>query len=497
MMESAKNILSIWIAKRHSAIFVGLWGFVLGILISSFVRVSTFVAVLIIVIALGIWLSDRIYSGKVSKELFLIIILLTSLSFGSLRYALKDFHKLQTPTNVGVVVSEPERRDSDTRFVFQAENGEKVLVSTQRLRSVQYGDKIEVKGKLQKPGVIEGFDYGAYLAKDDIYWTESYAKITLLAEGQESNWHSILFWLTGKLIKIKEALVYKMKIILPEPEASLLSGLIASGKEALPKNVLDDFQHAGVIHIVVLSGYNVTIIAEFFLFLLGFLGKRRAAIFSAIGIILFTLMTGATATVVRAAIMVLLLLLGKILNRTSDSGRILLFTAWLMLLWNPKDLVFDPSFQLTFLAMIALIWVVPLIKTYVKYEIAAVTIATQITVLPYLLHSVGNFSLVALFSNLLILLFVPATMLVGFLATLLAFISTYIAWPLAFVSHILLWWILTVAHTLGNLSWASVAVSNFPVWATFLLYFVYLALFIYTKQRTRTEESDPLAVTLF
>ncbi len=480
-MESARNIISIWIAKRHSAVFVGLWGFIFGILVSSFIKISLFISVLILVIAIGIWVSEKIYFGEVSREIFLIAILLTSLALGSLRYSVKDFHVVKQPDTTGVVVSEPEHRDSDTRFIFEADNGEKVLVSTERLSNVQYGDRIEVQGKLKEPGVIDGFDYGAYLAKDDVYYTESYAKVTEIG----NNSRSILFW----LIKTKEALVSKMKKILPEPEASLLAGLVVSGKEALPKNVLDDFQHAGVIHIVVLSGYNVTIIAEFFLFILGFLGKRRAAIGSALGIILFTLMTGATATVVRAAIMVLLLLLGKIMNRTSHSGRILLFTAVLMLIWNPKYLVSDPSFQLTFLAMIALVFVVPLVQKYIRYEIIAVTIATQITVLPFLMYSVGNFSVVGLVSNLLILFFVPLTMLIGFVATFLAFVSVYLAWPLAFVSHILLWWILFVAHSLGTLSWASIAVSNFPLWVTVLMYIGYfwLVIFLNKKSRTRTK----------
>jgi competence protein ComEC len=229
---------------------------------------------------------------------------------------------------------------------------------------------------------------------------------------------------------------------------------------------------------VVLSGFNITIISEFFLVLFGFLGKRRAAIASAIGIILFVLMSGASATVVRAGIMVLLLLLGKILNRPASAPRILLFTAVLMLIHNPKILLYDPSFHLSFLAVLGLIYGVPVLDKYLTKipekwgfrTLVSATLATQTLVLPYLLYNMGNFSSVFLISNILILSIIPFTMLTGFIATALAFVSTILAWPLAFISHISLAWILLVANFFGNLSFASVEIESFPLWGSLLLY---------------------------
>ncbi|MBX4195827.1 ComEC family competence protein [Candidatus Parcubacteria bacterium] len=444
--------------KRDKLILSALWSFICGVLLASLVNIPPLVCVLGVVVALAIYYADK---------QIIIPLILCGLALGAFRYDIKDFHELMPAGSRGIIVSEPEHRDADTRFVVKTDTGEKVLVSADLLSEVEYGDEVSLIGKAQ---IVKG-DYGWYLSKDDIFYTMSFAKVSVISRDHGNP-------VRRTLLNIKSAFVEKMRHILPEPESSLLAGLVVSGKQALSSSILSDFRRAGVVHIVVLSGYNITIIAEFFLLIFGFLGQRKAAGISALGIVLFTLMSGATATVVRAAIMVLLLLLGKVLGRSGSAPRILLFTAVLMLLENPKILVFDPSFELSFLAMLALIYGVPIVEKYLskipeKFGIRtllATTLATQIVVLPFLLYNMGNFSTVFLLSNLLILLVIPFTMLIGFVATLLASISSVLAWPLAFLSHILLGWILFVANFLGNLPFAMIQIENFPLWGTLVLY---------------------------
>lgn len=445
---NVRSIESIY--RKNLYILISLWSFVFGVLIASFIYIHPLVCILILLTAVVLYYAD--------KNIFILLALI-AFALGAFRYDIKDFHELMPPGDHGIVVSEPEERENDTRFVVKTDTGEKILVSTNLLSPIQYGDEVSLIGKAEVP---KG-DYANYLSKDDIYYTMSYAKVTEISSGHGNP-------IIRMLLYVKNSFVNKMKQILAEPESSLLAGLVVSGKQALPESVLSDFRKAGVVHIVVLSGYNVTIISEFLLFIFGFLGTRRAALASAIGIVFFTLMAGATATVVRAAIMVLVLLLGKILGRRGSSSRILLFTAVLMLLENPKVLVFDPSFQLSFLAMLALIYVVPIFEKSIPNKTISTTVGVQIVVLPYLIYNMGSFSTVFLISNLLILPLVPITMLVGFLATLFAFISSVLAWPLAFLSHLLLAWIMFVANFLGNLSFSLIQIDNFPLWGALICY---------------------------
>ena len=188
--------------------------------------------------------------------------------------------------------------------------------------------------------------------------------------------------------------------------------------------------------------------------------NRYAAI---IGVILFVVMTGAGASIVRAGIMALTVIGAKLIGRNYSAPRALLAAGFLMLFQNPKILVFDLSFQLSFLATLGLIYFMPVIERKLYWittrfkirETLSQTLSTQITVLPLLIYMSGDVSIVSIPANLLILLFVPVTMLVGFLAVLLSFLTTLLAWPLAYLSYLLLSWILFVSHLFGSLPFAT------------------------------------------
>ncbi|MEK7135088.1 MAG: ComEC/Rec2 family competence protein [Patescibacteria group bacterium] len=451
------------VTKYPNLVLVFILGFAGSVFFSSFVFVSPFVALLVFVVGIGILLAEKIQNKVVAREVFLLALLLIALSLGSLRYAVKDFHEVLIPTETGVAVSEPEDKDNVRRFVFRSDNDEKVLVSAPLYHPVQYGDVVKVTGKLERPGIIESedggrdFDYGKYLAKDDIYYTLGFAEVEIISSGHGNPVKEALF-------KIKRNFVEQAKSILAEPYASLLMGLIVAGRDALPKDILEEFRRAGMIHIVVLSGFNITLIAEFLrrVFQASFLKlgwvryPHAPAMASIIGVSLFVVMTGGEATVVRAALMAMTVIAAGLFGRNYSASRALLFAGFLMLLHNPKILVFDPSFQLSFLATLGLIYIMPIVKQYLPYETLAQTISTQLAVLPLLVYSMGDVSLVSLPANMLILLTVPWTMFLGFIAVLLSYISVVLAWPLTFVTHLLLSWILVVSHFFSSLPFATV-----------------------------------------
>ncbi|MDP3763963.1 MAG: ComEC/Rec2 family competence protein [bacterium] len=453
-----------------NSIFVFIFSFVFGVLISSFIFVPPLRGLLVVFLGVAILVADRISKEKFEKAVLFLSIALLAFGLGLLRYSIKDFHEPLVPASQGVVVSEPEQKENTTRFILRSDNGEKVLVNTDLYSPVQYGDRVEVSGKLQEPGIIvgddgRGFDYAKYLSKDEIYHTISFAKVSIIS-------HSNGNLIKQTLLKIKTSFVSKTKEILAEPESSLLAGLIVSGKEAMPKDILEEFRRAGVIHIVVLSGYNITIIAEFMRVIF------RSATFSIIGILFFVIMTGAQATVVRAALMVLAVILAKMFRRKFSAPRALLVAAFLMLVQNPKILVFDPSFQLSFLATSALIFVSPLFERHLKWvsekwglrTTLAATLATQIVVLPYLIYSMGNLSLVSIPANLLILLIIPYTMFAGFVAAFIAYTSSILALPFTYITHLLLAYILGVSHFLGTLSFASIQTPPVSLWIVVIIY---------------------------
>src|SRR6185369_1935498 len=121
------------------------------------------------------------------------------------------------------------------------------------------------------------------------------------------------------------------------------------GKSGLGNDLQQSFIRSGLIQIIVLSGYNVMVIAEWIMAMLRAtkLSRRWSAAAGAFAILIFVGIAGFTATAIRAAIMALIALYARATGRTYAAGRALLFAVLLMLLWNPLYLVFDPGFGLS------------------------------------------------------------------------------------------------------------------------------------------------------
>ncbi len=393
----------------------------------------------------------------------------------------------------GIIVGEPDVRETNTKLTVGVRSvlsgtttipiKEKILVTVPIYPEFSYGDKVRAKVVLEEPGEFETngriFDYKGYLRVRGVWYTSRFTNVEFVSSGHGSLVKTLLF-------KTKRKFTDSIRDALPEPESSLLAGLLLGTKQSLGKELLTEFQKTGVSHIVVLSGYNIAIVASSIMAVFKFLPKNMSFGFGAVSIILFTILSGGGASAWRAAIMVLVALFAKKFNRDYKASRVFGFTIVLMLAPNPLLLAFDPSFQLSVLATIGLIFVTPHVTPYLSWiterfglqEIVSSTIATQITVLPYLIYNMGILSLVSLPVNVLILGTIPLTMFLGFITGVLGLFSLYLSFIPAFFTYILLWYQLTVVHIGASIPFGAL---NLPAFSFGVLIMVYLALIFMLK----------------
>lgn len=164
----------------------------------------------------------------------------------------------------------------------------KIKVTTSRYPSFNYGDVIKFEGIVKKP-----FEKSVdYLAKDGIFGTSGFPKIDLIAQNQGS-------FIKSKLFEIKSFAENSFKKVLPPDKASFLAGLTLGETAEFSKEFKEKMKTTGTTHLVALSGYNVTIIAEaitvLFAFLIGRFFRSRVISFilSLVAIFGFVVMTGA------------------------------------------------------------------------------------------------------------------------------------------------------------------------------------------------------------
>lgn len=470
-------------------------GFIAGVLFSSFVSFGWVFAGFFVFAGFVVFLISFISENR--KFVVLVAIFLTMVGLGIARYEMKNARDFSLDENIGrrvvlqgIITDEPDERENYTRLVMKAD-GAKILLTANRYPEFKYGDEIKANGILKKPqNLNEDFNWQDYLTKDDIYYEMFYPQIELIASGKG-------IFLKSWLFSVKEKFIGVLNNIMPEPNASYMAGVTIGARKSMPKNLLDDFKKTGIIHVVVLSGYNITLVADFIMRLFSFLPQALGISLGAIGIILFTTMAGASAATVRAAIMALLVILARATGRIYAITWALFLTGFFMVLHNPKVFRFDAGFQLSFLATLALIYLSPYFEKKFYFltnkwkirEIVSATVSTQIFVLPLLLYKTGIFSAVALPVNFLILIFMPVTMFFGFATAGAGMFWNVLAIPFGWASYALTQYELLVVKLFANLPFASFAIKNFPLILTFAIYAIY-AIFIYRLRNFKKEVSN-------
>ena len=469
-------------------IFYGIgFGFLLGVLWRSFLLVDFYFALVVGLIALAIILFFILTKSKSWGVIISIFVL--AFALGVLR-----FHSADVPapesfetrvgekiTLTGIIADEPNVRENNQHLTIKLPET-KILVITGLEENYKYGDEIKMAGKLQKPENFETdqgklFDYINYLRKDGIFYTIIYPDTEIISHGHGNPIKRGLFFIKNKFLE-------KINFAIASPENLLMGGLILGERAAFSDELRQDFVDTGTIHIVALSGYNITIVADWFMKIFAFLPRNFAFGAGIFSIFLFVLMTGANSTAVRAGIMATLALIARATGRNYDVARGLILAAVLMVLINPFVLAYDVSFELSFLATVAVIFFTPRVEKYFQWvtkrfglrEILSMTTAAYIFVFPFILYKMGNFSLVALPANVLVLPFIPMTMAVGFITGLAGMVWYGFAVPFGFISYLLLHYELKVINFLASFPLAAFSIPYFPLILTILIYagFVYM-----------------------
>lgn len=308
---------------------------------------------------------------------------------------------------VGIVTNPPDIRADREYLIVQTEyltnQGEKkdvlgnIRITVPLYSNLEFGDEIMLHGRLLFPTDLSDFSYTNYLAKDDIFTLMFYPTITVIQKNRGNFLYQILY-------QIRVACEKQIGILFPEPNGSLLAGLLLGIRKSIPSELADALQRTGLTHLIALSGFNITIIITFVAGML-FSRFRRSIrfILSLVFVVLFVILVGASPSVVRAAIMGTMGLFALMIGRKSDALIMLLFTLCVMTIIHPTSLVLDLGLQLSFLATLGLVTVVPILSHLLRRmpsclwvkEVLITTLSAQIMVIPLLMHYFGTLSLLS------------------------------------------------------------------------------------------------------
>lgn len=288
-----------------------------------------------------------------------------------------------------------------------------------------------------------------------------------------------------------------VRLAIPNPESSLGIGYLVGQRRSLPPDLLAALQLAGLTHIIVASGYNLTILVRLTRRLFVKVSKYLAALSASIMIVTFIAITGMSPSMSRAGLVAGLSLAAWYYGRKFHPIVLLSVAVAVTVLINPSYAWGDLGWQLSFAAFAGVMILAPLAQRYLFGDkkpgtigqILGETVSAQVVTAPIIIASFGQLSNVAIVSNLLILPLVPLAMLLTFIAGLGGLIFPAIAGIIGLPATWLLHYMVSVTEYLASLPWVTSTV-NLAWWGVIICYVIIIGACLYMWRVTKYNLRD-------
>jgi competence protein ComEC len=431
--------------------------FVLGILAANYVNLNPKTVWILLSISITAFLSFYSLSKKdfLQKVYFGIITMFFSFSIGvttqvvHLDYFQKNhyIHKCNAENEIHVIeVSLKEKLKNSfysQRFIasiYKIDNNKssgKILLNIENdsLNQIfQIGSRLKISGKIVKhklPKNPSQFDYGNYLTKKSIL-AQLYCSVSDIQISTETDKNIYYFAakLRNRIINNLQQSGFNTK------ELNVAIALILGQQQDISPEILRDYQFAGAVHILSVSGLHVGYLLVFINFMLFKLPRNRKGNLVRFGIIFislwsFAILAGLSPSVIRSVTMFTFVAAGMCLNRENNIFHTLLVSLLLILIVSPSFL-FDIGFQLSYVSLFFIVWVQPMLSKLwmpknkiVQYfwNIITVSVAAQIGAFPLSIYYFHQFPGLFFITNLVILPAIGFIMALGILVMIIAFFS--------------------------------------------------------------------------
>jgi competence protein ComEC len=395
----------------------------------------------------------------------------------------------------GMVCIEPESGSTTSILQLSAseiqiddtkrEISEKALIHVPRYQEYHYGDILKVTGKLETPPQFDDFDYKGYLARQNIYSVINYPKIEILDTGKG---FKPLAW----IYSLRNRLSQSLSLALPEPQASLAQGILLGLRGNIPYSLNQALSRTGTAHLLAISGLNISIVIGILVAAGIWLFGRRYHIYiwlALLAIWLYALVTGMHPPVVRGAVMGSMFLIAEYLGRQRSALTALAFAAAVMIGIEPQVL-WDASFQLSFLAMAGLIFISPYLQAWGRKGVTAavgkevtvasscnfvadsfaVTLAAILATWPVIAYYFDVVSFVGLPATFFALLALPGIIITSALVAGAGLLAPFLAQALGWIAWLFLSYFILVIQAFDALPFSSAKLEGVHIWQIWIYY---------------------------
>lgn len=378
---------------------------------------------------------------------------------------------------IGIVKYKKEKERYNEYIV-----GKFVVRDYTKYKKIKVGSEIKLTGKFKDLNKMsyESFDYGRYLR------SMGYKGLIYLKDYSIVGNNLMYEYIYKAKSYISNTIRYLYKT-----NSDFINSMILGQKDDLSQNEKLMFTRTGTSHIIAISGLHTGILSGLIIFMMGKINKIYKLIVLSTMMFIYSAMVGNSPSIIRAIMFMISLYLSFFLDRKMDKISTLSFIGILFVINNPY-IIYNISFQLSFLATLSIIYFYGYINNKLNIKIISLTLSANILTIPIIYYNFEGIPLVSILGNIIIVPFIGIIIYLAILSLILFNINIYISSIVVYINRFILETIYVLLEKISNLDFAYIAIEEPKLYYVIIYYIVVFLYMIYKEAKTIKEQSHEL-----
>lgn len=378
---------------------------------------------------------------------------------------------------IGIVKYKKEKERYNEYIV-----GKFVVRDYTKYKKIKVGSEIKLTGKFKDLNKMsyESFDYGRYLR------SMGYKGLIYLKDYSIVGNNLMYEYIYKAKSYISNTIRYLYKT-----NSDFINSMILGQKDDLSQNEKLMFTRTGTSHIIAISGLHTGILSGLIIFMMGKINKIYKLIVLSTMMFIYSAMVGNSPSIIRAIMFMISLYLSFFLDRKMDKISTLSFIGILFVINNPY-IIYNISFQLSFLATLSIIYFYGYINNKLNIKIISLTLSANILTIPIIYYNFEGIPLVSILGNIIIVPFIGIIIYLAILSLILFNINIYISGIVVYINRFILETIYVLLEKISNLDFAYIAIEEPKLYYVIIYYIVVFLYMIYKEAKTIKEQSHEL-----
>ena len=360
--------------------------------------------------------------------------------------------------------------------------GKFVVRDYTRNKRIKVGSEIKLRGKLKDLNKMsyDDFDYGRYLR------SKGYEGLIYLKDYSIVGNNLMYEYIYEIKSYISNTIRYLYKI-----NSDFINSIILGQKDDLSQNENLMFTRTGTSHIIAISGLHTSILSGLLVFIIGNVNKIYKLIVLSTIMFIYSTMVGNSPSIIRSIMFTVLLYLSFFLDRKIDKISTLSFIGILFVINNPY-IIYNISFQLSFLATLSIIYFYGYINNRLNIKIISLTLSANILTIPIIYYNFEGIPVLSILGNMVIVPFIGIIIYLAILSLILFKISIHISSIVVYINRFILDTIYLLLEKISNLDFAYIIIEEPKLYYVIIYYTAVFLYMIYKEAKTIKEQSHEL-----